>query len=205
MHRNQPATATIPAADRPGSTARRAATLAAAAAALAVTAGCGGDPEAYNDADVTYATDVTAHHAQTLQLLDLSLGRQTLDPELGELADETRKRLFAEVDVTQTWLKTNDQPVPETALQHTHDDQQTYDTSVAGMLSADELHQLETTNDRNFQAAWLDALIAHEKGAIELAQTAVDDAQNADLLESAEADLARHEELLATLEDLAGA
>ena len=205
MHRNQPSTATSPSTGTPGSTARRAATLAAAAAALAVTAGCGSDPEAYNDADVTYATDVTAHHAQTLQVLDLSLGRQNLDPELGAIADETRTRLFAEVDVIQTWLKTNDQPVPKTALQHTHDDEQTYDTSIAGMLSADQLHQLETTNDRNFQAAWLDALIAHEKGAVELAQTAVDDAQNAELLERAEADLARHEEQLDTLQDLAGA
>ena len=178
---------------------------AAFAAALALVAGCGSDPDEYNDADVAYATDVTAHHAQTLQVLDLSLGREQLDPELGMLAEETRKRLFAEVEVTQNWLKDNDQPVPKTALQHTHDDEQTYDTSIPGMLSAEQLHDLETAGDRAFHSVWLDALITQEEGAVELAQAAVDDAQNSDLAKAAEADLAHHQDQLATLEDLAGA
>lgn len=185
--------------------ARRAAILVAAVAGLAGVAACGSDPEAFDDADVSYATDVTAHHAQTLQVLDLSLGRHTLGPELGALADETRQQMFAEVDVTQKWLKTHDQPVPKTALQHTHDDKQTYDTSIVGMLSADQMHQLEVTNDRDFQSAWLEALIAHEEGAVELARTAVDDAQNADLAKAAETDLKYHEDQLAKLRDLAGA
>lgn len=180
-------------------------TTSAAAAVLALLAGCGSDPDGYNDADLTYATDVTAHHAQTLQVLDLSLGRELLDPDLGVLADETRQRLFSEVDVTAKWLKANDQPVPKTALQHTHDDEQDYDTTIPGMLTAQQMHELETAGDRAFQAAWLDALITHEEGAVELAQTAVADAQSADLAKAAEADLKRHEDQLATLEDLAGA
>ena len=167
--------------------------------------GCGSNPEGYNDADVTYATDVTSHHAQTLQVLDLSLGRQSLDPELGALADETRQQLFAEVDVTQKWLRTNDRPIPKTALQHTHDDTQSYDTSIPGMLSSDQMHKLEKSRNRNFQAAWLHALITHEEGAVELAQAAVDEAQNAELTKTAEADLEYHEGQLAKLEDLAGA
>lgn len=177
---------------------------AGAAAALALLAGCGSDSDGYNDADLTYATDVTAHHAQTLQVLDLSLARGQLDPDLAVLADETRQRLFAEVNLTQKWLKDNDQPVPKTALQHTHDDEQTYDTSIPGMLSAEQLHDLESASDRTFQTAWLDALITHEEGAVELAQAAVDDAQNTALAKTAEADLEHHQDQLATLKDLAG-
>ena len=186
---------------------RRTATTATAFTAFTaiLVTGCSGSPTEYNDADVTYASQVISHHAQTLQVLDLSLGRATLDPDLGALADETRQRLFAEVDVTQKWLKGHDQPVPETALQHTHDEDRTYDTSIPGMMSADQLHDLEGTGDRAFQAAWLDALITHEEGAVELAQAAVADAQNDDLAKTAKADLEHHQEQLATLEDFAGA
>jgi uncharacterized protein (DUF305 family) len=198
MHRNQQR-------HPPAGTARRAAALAAAIAGLAVVAGCGSDPHAYNDADITYATDVTSHHAQTLQVLDLSLGRQTLDPDLGALADETRQRLFAEVDVTQKWLRDNDQPVPKTALQHTHSDEKTYDTTIPGVLTEDRLHRLENTSDRTFQAAWLDALITQEEGAVELARAAVDEARNAAIAKAAEADLEHHQEQLARLQELAAA
>jgi uncharacterized protein (DUF305 family) len=189
----------------PAGTARRAPALTTVVVGLAVVGGCGSDPDAYNDADVTYATDVTSHHAQTLQVLDLSLGRQTLDPDLGTLADETRQRLFAEVDVTQKWLKDNDQPVPKTALQHTHSDEKTYDTTIPGVLTEDRLHRLENTSDRNFQAAWLDALITQEEGAVELARAAVDDARNAAIAKAAEADLEHHQEQLAELKRIAAA
>ena len=62
---------------------------------------CGADPEGFNETDTEYAADLTSHHAQTLQVLDLSLGRQTLDPMLGQLADVTRRTLFDEVDTTR--------------------------------------------------------------------------------------------------------
>jgi uncharacterized protein (DUF305 family) len=189
----------------PARSARRAAAVAVVVAGLSVVAGCGSDSDAYDDADVTYATAVTSHHAQTLQVLDLSLGRQTLDPDLGALADETRQRLFAEVDVTQTWLEKNDQPVPKTALQHTHSDETTYDTTIPGILTEDRLHRLEKTSDRHFQAAWLDALITQEEGAVELARAAVDDARNAAIVKAAEADLEHHRAQLARLQELATA
>lgn len=201
-----PARATCrPRYQRPATTATTAAAAVASLAGMLLLAGCGDDPGGYSDADVTYASDITSHHAQTLQVLDLSLGRETLDPELGALADETRERLFAEVDDTQKWLKAHNQPVPETLLQHTHDDEKTYDTSIPGMLSAGQMHKLEKADDRDFQAAWLNALIAHEEGAVTLARAAVDDAQNAELAKTAEADVQHHEEQLAKLEDLARA
>jgi uncharacterized protein (DUF305 family) len=167
-------------------------------------AGCGSDADGYSDADVAYASDVTNHHAQTLQVLDLSLGRQSLDPELGSLADETRKQLFAEVEVTQKWLKRNDEKVPETALEHSHSDQPSYDTSIPGVLPEDRLRQLEKAGDGEFQAAWLDALITQEEGAVELAEAAVDEAEDDAILEAAEKDLDHHRKQLDRLRELAG-
>ena len=166
-------------------------------------AGCGSDSDGYGDADVAYASDVTVHHAQTLQVLDLSLGRQSLDPELGAFADETRKQIFAEVEVTQKWLKRNGEEVPKTALEHSHADQPSYDTSIPGVLPEDRLHQLEKARDPEFQAAWLDALIVQEEGAVELAEAAIEEAEDAESTKAAEADLERHREQLDRLRDIA--
>lgn len=177
---------------------------AAALIALATTlllASCGGEPEGFDDADIAYATDVTTHHAQTLQVLDLSLGRERLDPALGQYAEETRQALFAEVDTTQKLLKQWDRPVPRTALQHTHTESYEYDTSVPGVLSADELHALEQTMDARFEETWVAHLVSLEEGAVELAQTAVDEAQNADAVAAAEKDLAAHQERLEQLRE----
>ena len=190
--------------DRRPTPATRWTAVALVAPTVVMLTGCGADPNGYNDNDVAYASDVTRHHAQTLQVLDLSLGRESLDPDLGALADETRKRLFDEVNGTQKWLKANDQPVPRTALQHSNGDDQPYDTSIPGMLTADQLHDLAQVEDAEFQAAWLDALIAHEEGAVEMAQAAVDDAQNADLTKAAQADLNHHRQQLDRLRKHAG-
>jgi uncharacterized protein (DUF305 family) len=183
---------------------RRLLTAALTVATASALAGCGSDSDGYGDADVAYAGDVTTHHAQTLQVLDLSLGRQSLDPELGALADETRKQLFAEVEVTQKWLKRNGEKVPKTALEHSHSDQPSYDTSIPGVLPEDRLHQLEKAGDREFQAAWLEALITQEEGAVELAETAVEDAENAEIVEAAESDLEHHRKQLERLREIAG-
>lgn len=183
---------------------RMAMTLLSAAITAALLAGCGGDPDGFDEADTTYATDLTSHHAQTLQLLDLSLGRDRLAPELGALADQTRSATFDEVATSQRWLKKWDQPVPKTALEHSHSDNLTYDTAIPGMLSEQQMHNLTKENDETFGRAWLEQLIAHEQGAVELAEIADNDAQNADVAAFAAEDLRVHRDRVERLEDLLG-
>lgn len=179
---------------------RRIASICLTSASLVATAACGGDPTAVSDADVEYATAVTSHHAQTLQLLDLSLGRSEVSPRLGALADRTRQRLFAEVGTTQKWLKQWGEPVPATTLEHTHDESRHYDTSAPGMLATEDLHALQDVRGPRFTRGWLGGLIQLERGAIETAQRAVTDGQNAAVVKAARADLAFHRSQLEELQ-----
>ena len=178
--------------------------LLSAAITAVLLAGCGGDPNGFDEADTTYATDLTSHHAQTLQLLDLSLGRDGLAPELGALADQTRSATFDEVATSQRWLKKWDQPVPKTALQHSHSDDLTYDTGIPGMLSEQQMHDLAKVNDEAFSQAWLEQLIAHERGAVVLAEAAANDAENADVAAFAAEDLQVHRDRVGRLQELLG-
>lgn len=180
------------------------------AAVLGVTAtagllvGCGGsNPDGFNEADAAYATGLVSHHAQTLQLLDLTLGRDNLDPQFGTLADQSRQARFDEAATAQKWLKTWGKRVPKTVLEHDHDqDGVTYDTSIPGVLSSAELHTLEETKGAAFAQAWLRELIAHEQGAVKLAADAVEDGQNAEVVAFAKKDEKAHQQTVARLERL---
>ena len=107
---------------------------------------------------------MVSHHAQTLALLDLTLGRDDLDPQIGTFADQARPELFAEVNATTKRLQAWGEKVPRTALEHPHDDSVTYDTTIAGVLSNDPLHTLEQTTGPTFEHAWLRALSPTSEG-----------------------------------------
>jgi uncharacterized protein (DUF305 family) len=171
-------------------------------ASLLTLTGCGDDPNAVGTSDVAYATDLTRHHAQTLQVLDVSLGQPSVGADLGSFADRTRTHLFGEVETTQSWLEKWDEPVPATALQHTHDEDPDYDTSAPGMLDEADLHRLQQRRGPGFADVWVRHLVALEEGAVQLAEAAVAEARNAEVKEFAEQDLAFHRK---QLEDLRAA
>ncbi len=75
----------------------------------------GGD--VFNDADVEFATSMVPHHAQAIQMVTLTDGRQ-LDPEVQQLADEIRAAQGPEVETMVDWLVAWGEEVPETSLDH---------------------------------------------------------------------------------------
>ena len=165
--------------------------------------GCTADnPDEFNEADSDYASNLISHHAQTLALLDLTLGRDGLNPQVGNFADQARSELFAEVKPTEKRLKGWGEKVPKTALEHTHDDSITYDTSIPGVLGNDEMHALEQTKGSTFEQAWLRGLIAHEQGAVQLANDAAEDGQNAEAVAFALKDKQAHEDRITALRKL---
>jgi uncharacterized protein (DUF305 family) len=164
-------------------------TLAAAAAGLtfAVT-GCSGSesqPDSstveaskpYNDADIAFATDMIQHHAQALQLVDMTMTRK-LDPRVAALAEDIRMAQVPEieqmVDLLDEW---DNQPIPETSRDHAHahgGGSAETDTTMPGMISAEEMDELESTRGAEFESQWLTAMIEHHQGAIKMAMTEED-------------------------------
>ncbi|QSR29036.1 DUF305 domain-containing protein [Nocardioides sp. S5] len=159
--------------------------------ALGATA-CGDDTEAartvetspteHNDADVAFATDMIQHHAQALSMVDLTLERP-LDPEVQALAEEIRAAQAPEIETMADWLTDWDEPVPETMRDHTNaghdmgdmsdtmDDMEDHGSDMPGMMSADDMDALEGSADADFQQMWLEMMIEHHEGAIEMARS----------------------------------
>ncbi|MGH3363157.1 MAG: DUF305 domain-containing protein [Nocardioidaceae bacterium] len=190
-------------------------TLAAAAAALTLTlAGCSAsesstDGNAYNDADVDFASDMIQHHAQALQMVDLTLGRK-LDAEVVTLTEEIRTAQAPEIEKMADWLEGWDQPVPETSRDHAnahaqeHGESVEMDTDMPGMLSAKELESLESASGPEFQTMWLEMMIEHHEGAVEMAEAQVEEGSNAKAVALAEEIISTQEREISTMQDLLG-
>jgi uncharacterized protein (DUF305 family) len=134
----------------------------------------------HNDADVTFAGDMITHHAQALSMVDLTLERD-LDPEVQALAEDIRDAQGPEIETMADWLTEWGEDVPETMRDHVNGGHDMDDMSdnmddmghddMPGMMSADDIDELENSADAEFQDMWLEMMIEHHEGAVEMAET----------------------------------
>lgn len=164
-----------------------------AVAWLALFAGCGSDDaepapathtaangDVYNDADVEFATTMVPLHAEMVQLVVLADDRP-LSPDVRDLANAIREARVTEVEQMTDWLSGWDQEIPETAIDHAnagHDAEE--------MAGSEKVEELQELSDSEFQARWLEVMIAHYEEAIELAQAEQAEGRFADTVAFAE-------------------
>lgn len=139
----------------------------------------------YNDADVAFATDMIQHHAQALSMVDLTVDR-TLDPEVQQLADGIREAQGPEIETMSDWLQQWDEEIPATMRDHSNaghdmegmgDSMDGLDSDMPGMMSGDDFDELENAPDSEFQTMWLEMMVEHHEGAVEMAQEEQDNGQ----------------------------
>lgn len=145
----------------------------------------------HNDADVAFATDMIQHHAQALSMVDLTLDRP-LDPEVQSLAEDIRAAQGPEIETMADWLTKWGEEVPETMRDHVNsghdmDDMEGMDggDEMPGMMTSDDMSALEDASDAEFQTMWLDMMVEHHEGAIEMAKTEQADGKYKDAVDLA--------------------
>lgn len=127
----------------------------------------------FNQADVDFATDMIPHHAQAGSMVDLTYDRD-LSPEVERLAEQILTAQTPEIETMVDWLTSWDQPIPPTGRDHENahgEGASDLKTDIPGMMSHDELAELEAAPDADFERKWLELMIEHHQGAIEMAKT----------------------------------
>lgn len=165
------------------------AVVLAAAFALFSVAACGdksADPGAtqtaangdtFNDADVRFASDMIPHHAQAIQMVNMTMGRE-LGPTAQELAEDVRDAQVPEIEQMVDWLTAWGKKIPRTATDHANahgDSGDEMHHDMPGMMSPEQMAKLESADDTEFRDMWLEMMIEHHRGAIEVAQTEQED------------------------------
>lgn len=134
----------------------------------------------FNDADVMFAQMMIPHHEQAIELADIAR-----DPAIGAseevraLAEQVKGAQDPEIDLMTSLLTAWGQSA-------TMDSSVDHSTMMSGMLTLDELATVSQARGAEFDRAWLEAMIAHHEGAIEMAEDVLADGVNADVRALAE-------------------
>lgn len=129
--------------------------------------------------DAGFLRDMSAHHAQAVDMSMLIL-EESEDPELRTVATDIARTQQAQIGIMQGWLMAWElnsrgaQP-PMTWMEgHDHGggDGETPD-SMPGLASPEEMEALETTGGVEAEILFLELMIAHHHGGVDMAEAEV--------------------------------
>ncbi|ORT56751.1 DUF305 domain-containing protein [Streptomyces sp. CB03238] len=170
-------------------TRKAAASAAAVTAAALVLAACGTDggdssghaghgsapatssPSAerggHNAADVAFAQGMIPHHRQAVDMADMAAERASAK-EVKELAAAIRKAQDPEIRTMSGWLTSWGEQVPGEDASADHSG---HGDGTTGMMTEQEMEQLEKSSGKAFDTAFLQLMIKHHQGAVAMAKT----------------------------------
>ena len=172
-----------------------------AAAALTLAAGCGSpqatsptsqapaapspassqpaDQAGHNDADIAFAQQMIPHHAQAIAMAEMATSHAT-SPKVRELADNIERAQQPEIDLMTGWLQTWGAEVPSTNPNDMGDMGHGSSGPMPGMMSPEQMNQMSQAGGAQFDRMFLEMMIEHHKGAIEMAQTELNEGENSE-------------------------
>ena len=127
----------------------------------------------YIEADVNFLQGMIVHHKQAI-LMSSMVGKRTNNPTIVDLADRIDASQEDEISFMEGWLKDRGENVPE-ENEHSmmsHHDMEDHDMSMhldmVGMASPKQLKELENSKSTDFDRLFLQLMIAHHDGALEM-------------------------------------
>lgn len=172
--------------------------LALTAAALvggALLAGCGSstaDPQApqsspaqgavdaASEADVAFAQLMIPHHAQAVEMADIAL-QQGTSPDVLGLAEQIKAAQDPEIQQMRGWLSAWGAPEQMDGADSGHGDMDMGGMSASGMMTTDDMNALMNATGGEFDRMWLQMMIAHHQGAIQMAEQVLAESSNPDV------------------------
>ena len=163
------------------------------------------DEDAWNHADAAFMQMMVPHHGQALVMARLAEVRAD-SPAVQALARRIRGAQGPEIITMAAWLDEHGIDVPRVAENPGDYDHSAHGHSgMPGMLSEKEMKQLRTASGPRFDRLFLDGMIAHHHGALEMAETVAREGVDirvseiaADVAASQSAEIQRMRELLAS-------
>lgn len=131
------------------------------------------------------------HHEQAIEMADLVLAKDDIDPEVAALAERIKAAQAPEIEQMTQWL--DDWGVTEMPSSMGH----------GGMMGDGDMEALEQASGPEAQRLFLEGMIVHHEGAIDMAEDELAGGENPDarqlassIIESQSAEIAEMRELL---------
>ena len=153
----------------------------------------------FNDADVAFAQQMIPHHQQAVEMAQLAADRAERQ-EIKDLAARVEAAQAPEIATLEGWLGDWGVDVPVAGMDMDHGQ------DGMGMMSDADMSMLESATGGEFDRLFLEMMVRHHSGAIDMAEEQLRDGQHPGALEMAqeikdtqEAEVAEMEALLAEL------
>lgn len=153
----------------------------------------------FNDADVTFAQMMIPHHEQAIEMSDSLLEKDGVDEQVRELAQQIKDAQQPEIDQMKDWL--DQWGADESMGEMGHDMGDMGD----GMMSEEDMGRLDDATGAEASSLFLEQMIMHHEGAIEMAEVEVENGENPDAVALAERIIEDQTNEIAEMQDLLAA
>lgn len=132
-------------------------------------------------ADVMFAQMMVPHHEQAIEMADALLAKDGTSPELVDLAERIKAAQGPEIETLTGWLEAwGAEPAADGHAG-------TGDGTGDGMMTADDMQALDDAQGADAERLFLEQMVVHHEGAVEMAQAEVSDGEDADAVAMAQA------------------
>jgi uncharacterized protein (DUF305 family) len=137
----------------------------------------------HDDADVAFAQAMVVHHRQAIEMARLAQDRSQ-NPEVLDLAERIEAAQAPEIETLTGWLQDwgaepsgsmGDGSMAHGDMGH----------GMGGMMSEEDMRALENATGEEFDRLFLQMMIKHHTGAVEMAGTEIADGRKPDAVELA--------------------
>lgn len=140
---------------------------------------------AHNKTDIQFAQDMIPHHGQAIDMAKMAKTKATSD-QVKKLAADIQAAQGPEIVKMTGWLNSWGASVPATNMAGMPGMDHGGDSSSPGMMSTVDMRKLEKARGASFDRMFLQMMIKHHQGALQMAKTEQAQGKNA-----AAVDLAR--------------
>lgn len=147
----------------------------------------------FNAADSMFATMMIPHHQQAVEMSDMVATKSGVDQRVLDLAQQIKDAQAPEIELLQSWLDAwgmvDSGDVG--AMHH-----------GGGMMSEEDMAALDTATGADAARLFLEQMILHHEGAVEMAQAELEDGVSPDALELAQTIVDTQTMEISTMQDL---
>jgi len=148
----------------------------------------------HDQQDVSFASMMVPHHQQALEMSDIVLGKQGVDPQVTQLAQQIRSAQAPEIDAMNSWLQGwGVTPPPMDHSGH-----------MDGMLDEKQMDALRQADGPEAGRLFLEGMIEHHQGAADMARAELEKGQNPQAKALAEQIIASQEAEIAQMRSMLG-
>lgn len=137
----------------------------------------------FNQADVKFAQTMIPHHQQAIEMSDMILAKSDVAPGVDKLAQQIKDTQQGQMTTMNDLLTAWNQPlIPDHSAEADEDH-----WKVEGVLTPEEMQALAAADSPTGQQLFLEGMIQHDKGAVSMVQSELNDGRNDDAVELAQA------------------